>query len=59
MRTFLNGFKAVLLAVTFAFGAMGLAGCENEGGFEEAGEEVDEAGEEMQDQFEEAEEEVE
>lgn len=59
MSTILDHFKAVLIAVLLGFGTLGLTACEEDGAFEEAGEEVDQAGEEMGDQFEEAEEEVE
>lgn len=46
--------KAVLLALFVVFGSLGLAGCEEEGGFEQAGEEIDEAGEDVQDEMEDA-----
>jgi hypothetical protein len=40
--------KTLSLAMVLALGGLGLAGCEDEGRFEDAGEEIDEAGEELE-----------
>ncbi len=45
-------FKTMLMVMFLAFGSVGLTGCEDDGAFEETGEEIDEAGDEMGDEFE-------
>lgn len=44
--------KALLIALLLGAGAIGATACEQEGPFEEAGEEVDEAADEAEDAFE-------
>ena len=42
-----------MLAALFAAGAIGLTGCESQGPFEEAGEEIDEGVDELEDEVDE------
>lgn len=46
-----KGLEAILLAGVLGLGVGGLAGCESQGPFEEAGEEVDEAVDEFEDEL--------
>lgn len=53
MTMLVTALRAAMLATLLGLGTLGLVGCEEQGPFEDAGEEVDEAGEEMQDEMEE------
>jgi hypothetical protein len=43
--------EAALLAALLGLGTVGLAGCESQGPFEEAGEEIDEVADEIEDEL--------
>lgn len=58
MTMLMNHLKTLLMVAMFGLGTLGLAGCDDDGAFENAGEEVDEAGENMQDQMDDAEDEL-
>lgn len=58
MAIFLRQLRNALMMLVLTFGAVGLAGCDDDGAFEQAGEEIDEAGENMEDQVDELEDEV-
>ena len=50
----INKGISALLAALFAVGAIGMAGCESQGPFEEAGEEIDEGVDEVEDEVDDA-----
>jgi hypothetical protein len=47
----IKSLEAFLLASVLGLGLGGLAGCESQGPFEEAGEEIDDAIDEVEDEF--------
>jgi hypothetical protein len=52
MRTTKKSIEALLLASFLGFGLAGIAGCETQGRFEEAGEEIDDAADDIGDEIE-------
>lgn len=54
MNLMTNAIRVALVALILGFTGGGLAGCEDEGPFEETGEEIDEAAEEAAEETEEA-----
>lgn len=54
MTTLAKSVRALFLAMLFGLGTLGLVACDDQGPFEEAGEEIDEAGDDIQDEFEDA-----
>jgi len=46
-----NIYEKLLLAMLLGLGTVAFAGCESQGPFEEAGEEIDEAADEIEDEL--------